>query len=185
MSIDEQISAFSLHSKENLGSWQSSPNMAGLVFNAYTSGTYSSSQVISIESAYLNAIDNGGNKEIDFIREDGVSFNPRVARVAFIQLKEEGLECFETLIFNLNRIDKEVLDFKNQDRNEKLISSFHWLDRARHLHLAPKSKLKELYKIVSVEGELIEDFSKEEKLNLSNKISFFNSRLKNSLSKLG
>lgn len=106
-----------------------------------------------IESAFKYCIENDGLNEIDFIRPEGQSYNPRPARVALILIndcEQHDQELIISAILACSRLsnDKKAnnaleicnypSDNKNYQREEKLIALALHLDRARHFHLSPK-----------------------------------------------
>ncbi len=120
----------------------SSPKLKGTLERLYPKNT-----ALMLADAYMKAMSSGGAIEIDFTREEGVSFNPLPARVALIQLNEAKLDDPETLKTNiLHSIDRPKSD-------PSIVRLFHWFDRARHAHLADKSKRGELMEKLLTESE--------------------------------
>jgi len=119
--------------KEKLKVWDTSPKFAGVL-----SRMFNDSELQQIEKVYLNAVANGGAEELDFIREVGVSHNPRLARVGLIQLQEADILDCKLLLENISYSGDSKDDSATKNPSE-LVSLFHWLDRARHAHLAEKS----------------------------------------------
>jgi len=111
----------------------SSPKLKGVV-----SRLFSDSDFKDLLSVYAEAMSNGGSKELDFAREAGVSFNPRPARVALIQLNEAEVLDLDTLKTNILHSSHQAVS------DPDLVKVFHWLDRARHAHLSDEKHRLEL-----------------------------------------
>ncbi len=120
----------------------SSPKLKGTLERIYPENV-----VLTLKDAYKMAMSSGGATEIDFKREEGVSFNPLPARVALIQLDEAKLDDPETLKTSiLHSIDRPKSDPAS-------VRLFHWFDRARHAHLANSSKKVELMEQLLIQSE--------------------------------
>ena len=116
---------------------------------------------LEIVSAYLFAIGNGGMLELDYVRPDGQSFNPRPARVSAILMKDMHIKNRELIIAAIlacadedSLRSKAAAEFGEELVNMALeaqlaccntlestlqptiIAAALWLDRARHFHLA-------------------------------------------------
>lgn len=122
-----------------------------------------------LDYCFETAILHQGLEEIDFIREEGVSYNPRPARVALILINDAKIQDLQ-LISNsfLANIEKNKLENLKNEKSKipeeffqnallakspffaenlrkeiKIISLALQLDRARHRHLSPRLNNKE------------------------------------------
>lgn len=130
-----------------------SPHLDGLLNRLMKKGSLKHRDYQLIDRAFAISMQHSGKEEIDFIREDGVSFNPRPARAALILIKDAKetsavsiaaiviasvYETTEDLEFDSAVLDlvKESLKdtTKIQSKSAALIACSLWLDRARHLH---------------------------------------------------
>ena len=109
--------------------------------------------------SYKISADLGGMKEQGFEREQGVSYNPRPARLTYILIKDCNISCPITLaaaiICSVQEVKAEALssyklpnevlslcaeakrsihDLVKCSREAKIIAQAVHLDRARHLH---------------------------------------------------
>lgn len=113
-----------------------------------------------LESAFAVALDLGGRGERDFTREEGVSYNPRPARVVYILIincgnsKQEVLAAamlasvceaeIDTTALPLRKEVQELVrqaqlpieQLQSEHNDVKQIAIAVRLDRARHYHLA-------------------------------------------------
>lgn len=122
-----------------------------------------------MDYCFETAIHHQGLEEIDFKREDGVSYNPRPARVALILINDAKIldpqlistsflaNIEKNKLVNLkneeNKIPKEFFQnallakspffYENLRKEIKIISLALQLDRARHRHLSPRLNNKE------------------------------------------
>lgn len=133
----------------------------------------------ALEKAFALSLERGGLFEIDFKREEGVSYNPRPARHCHILLSDCGVRDERTLeasllasTWELNLFSTELFSFDadfprsanlaeeaKQEQpvsaNARLIRLAQLLDRARHVHLSKDpSKLEEVRQKVSFYLEL-------------------------------
>ena len=117
-----------------------------------------------VELSFAHAVSYGGLAELDFEREDGVSFNPRPARVALILLSNaqvtdgevvaagilasssplEALKDLEVserarvLAHAAHALPDEIAELDLTIRAEVAVVALSlWLDRVRHLHQSP------------------------------------------------
>ncbi len=147
---------------------QLSPHLLGTLKRIFTP-----SDLVFIENTFMVAIECGGAGEIDFIRAENSSYNPRPARVALIlidQLQEKDSRVVTSALLatipDLRRelipatvIDEDILNLSllSQLSPEELtaqqahlpaaaskIALAAWLDRIRHFHLAPSETKKTL-----------------------------------------
>jgi hypothetical protein len=104
----------------------------------------------------------GGNDEHGVIREEGVSYNRRIARILTIVLKEAGSSDFETLRLALYACAKDEVTVSEPalDRDIRavrasesaapttlsvaIVSAALILDRSRHLHMTTMSLSEQL-----------------------------------------
>jgi hypothetical protein len=125
----------------------------------------------SIELAYTIASENGGNNEIWFSRKEGVSFNPRAARIGIVLLEGEKktsaeilcsgilssllyhMESYKNIILNYHSNFKYIADYLDTlnfskklhpDNAKVLISLF--IDKMRHMHLCSAEKEERIRK---------------------------------------
>ncbi len=115
-----------------------------------------------LDYCFEMAIIHQGLEEIDFIREEGVSFNPRPARVALILINDAKIKDLQLIsisfLANIKETSLEKLKdeksnipeeffqdalhaqspffYKNLKKEIKMISLALQLDRARHRHLS-------------------------------------------------
>lgn len=127
----------------------------------------------TLEQAFIYAMRNGGGEEYGFLRQPGVSFNPRPARVALILIGDVGICDAEVLaaaiiattgerlegfadgedstrdsVKSLARLAllpvSELESLQTEHKHSgALIALALWLDRARHLHQATSPEVKE------------------------------------------
>lgn len=140
----------------------------------------------AVESFFLLAIQFGGLEELDYIREEGQSFNPRPARILSILIDQANQRS--PLVLSAAsvasvwselppetqaRIPSEVAEVAEQaahisrtimtEEHSKrlkpaiLIALASYLDRARHLHLADASIWREVYEESTVYIDLAEE----------------------------
>lgn len=137
-----------------------------------SSQTFQAEELLTLGAALEVAMENGGGSELDFERVEGVSYNPRPARVALILIKDAGIQnmpviaaallasldakafhaanlerSFDEKIVTLaSRSYENILDLSRENtessKNAVLIAAAHWLDRVRHLHQSPKIELR-------------------------------------------
>lgn len=124
-------------------------------------------EVALLDNAFSLAISHEGLKEIDFQREEGVSYNPRPARVALILinnakvtdnkiiatsflanieaavLKNLVSENIPSEYFQNALLAKNPFLLQNENKEIKLISLALRLDRVRHHHLSKELNSKE------------------------------------------
>lgn len=134
-----------------------SPNLAGALRRAEVKDAQ------MLDQAFGFALEHGGLTELDFEREEDVSFNPRPARVALILLRDAHIKESEVLtaamlatahadlthfrstltaipgrvceLAILAQAEPEILEEKASASAGKIAAALH-LDRARHRHLA-------------------------------------------------
>lgn len=126
-----------------------------------------------LENAFALSIERGGLLELDFEREEGVSYNPRPARHCHILLSDYGSRDLQTLeacllasIWELNPLDfsaaeltylhsrfpdsapllEEVYQEQPASKSARVIKLAQLLDRARHVHLSKDAKKLEKVK---------------------------------------
>ena len=97
----------------------------------------------------------GGNDEHGVIREEGVSYNRRIARILTIVLKEAGCRDFATLRLALYACAKDAVSVNEAELDREIravresvnvppstlsiVSAALILDRSRHLHMTTMS----------------------------------------------
>ena len=99
----------------------------------------------------------GGNDEHGVIREEGVSYNRRIARILTIVLKEAGCRDFATLRLALYACAKDAVSVNEAELDREIravresvnvppstlsvaiVSAALLLDRSRHLHMTTMS----------------------------------------------
>lgn len=129
-----------------------SPHLEGYLKRLIKSGKINS--YADLDEAFTWCMQNGGIDEHDFIREAGVSFNPRPARVAIILMKEEGVQDLDILtaavlsscadkIHNYDNASDEIKSLVSKsmqpasiilEYKPAVIALANRLDRARQLH---------------------------------------------------
>lgn len=123
------------------------------------------------ETAFTLAIQHGGLEELDYQRPEGQSYNPAPARIAQIaindaQRKDPNTIVTSLLIFVSNGLTQEVVaaNFNSSvadlyaacckgpqplllttNIEANILLACAWLDRLRHLHLAPESNKAALH----------------------------------------
>lgn len=100
---------------------------------------------------YCEAADRGGNVELGVAREEGVSFNPRIARVVSLVIQEYALitpDGLRVVAYSTVPLDGEIPVELHSDVSSvrdvtpespewiKCIALALMLDRVRHLHMA-------------------------------------------------
>ena len=122
---------------------------------------FSAAIIDELDSCYIAADAAGGNEELGFIREDGVSYNPRIARVASLLLEERGKDVIANEIAaamwslvtkevpELATLNSEVSDLVKLVRGDLVYASslacvaaiigVRELDTIRHLHMTTRS----------------------------------------------
>ena len=120
-----------------------------------------------IERCFSHAVECGGLQELDFVREEGVSFNPRPARVALILLNNAQVNDAEIVAAGILASSSPLDELKRLDVSERsrvlahaamgtpaeviaiepvirfdvaVVALSLWLDRIRHLHQAADSE---------------------------------------------
>jgi hypothetical protein len=130
---------------------QSSPGVTALI-RRYLGD----SAVTTVSQEYTHAVEGGGNHEPGVVREEGVSFNPRLARILTVLLQEGKVRDLSVLCFALrcagiaeDRDDgplphmyrsvatlREALSESSiSDATIALVASVYCLDAVRHLHM--------------------------------------------------
>lgn len=117
---------------------------------------YPESVISQISLDYCVAADLGGNVELALTREEGGSFNPRIARILSLVIQEceaVDLAILRTAVYGcvayerINAIPPEVVAYVEQVR-AATFQSPSWaqgvslaltLDRVRHLHMMARS----------------------------------------------
>lgn len=101
---------------------------------------------------YKCVVARGGNHELGVVREEGVSYNKRVARALMIIAKEAGCQDVDTLRLGVYscaadvvdtgdlRLDRELLSIRASSnppasQRESVVRGALLLDRCRHLHM--------------------------------------------------
>ncbi len=141
-----------------------SPHLAGVLSRLETSGNPD-----ALAEALTFAINHGALTELDFVRETGISFNPRPARIGLILLNEAGVRRLDPLAAAalacvhrdeqsaaLSNFPTEIWALalsstappEELSGEAQLIALSALLDRARHLHLAPVNLRSELWPLV-------------------------------------
>lgn len=118
----------------------------------------------TLDAAFDFAIQHGGLDEVDFVREEGVSYNPRPARIALILLKDVQTDSFLTLAGGMlaavpaalhlaprSCTDAAALAHRSALPPTELagepaaaIACAVFLDRARHLHQAASDRRRQI-----------------------------------------
>ncbi len=136
-----------------------------------------------IEDCFALAINNGGLLELDYKREEGMSFNPRPARIACILIEDAGARStnaiaagiVSTVWYSLSAKEQDALPDslrrtaelsaadcpskleqleKAEQHEVRLIQLCSYLDRARHLHLADTNVWRSVYDECEAYSEL-------------------------------
>jgi hypothetical protein len=138
-----------------------SPNLSGKLKRKF--------QVIPEEckKAYFLASKLGGNIELDFIREEGVSFNPRAARIGVIlteglpniTIEQITLGILSTLLnretledkaksFDLSQISSHLSEYYQ----EKFLTLYHYFQNLRKnsIDITPMEKEEEIAKLSQI-----------------------------------
>jgi hypothetical protein len=112
---------------------------------------YGKDVVAQFAHDYCEAADRGGNADLGVAREEGVSFNPRIARVISLVIQEYAQitpEVLRVVAYSTVSLDQdvpaEVLSDVSAVRNVtpespewiRCIALALMLDRVRHLHMA-------------------------------------------------
>lgn len=119
-----------------------------------------------LELSFTHAIEKGGLNELDFKREEGVSYNPRPARVALILLSNAQVADAEVIAAGMLASSDPLDDLKHLEVAERarvlahaaleapeeiakidpplrfevaIVALALWLDRVRHLHQSPSA----------------------------------------------
>jgi hypothetical protein len=122
---------------------------------------FSAAIIDELDRHYAAVEEAGGNEELGLTREEGVSFNPRIARVASLLLEERGKDVTANDIAaamwslvtkeasELVTLNPEVSDLVQLVRGDLLQASSHTriaaiigvreLDTIRHLHMTTRS----------------------------------------------
>ena len=122
-----------------------------------------------IERSFAHAVEKGGLTELDFRREEGVSFNPRPARVALILLSNAQVTDAEVIAAGILASSDPLDDLKHLEVAERarvlahaalespdaiasidsairfevaIVALARWLDRVRHLHQSPEASAR-------------------------------------------
>ncbi len=130
---------------------QRSPSLWGELKRRFTP-----TELELLDSSFQSSIHSGGELELDFVRAEGDSFNPRLARIALILLQDAQVTDSNCIIEALNSAatapNSEVAlaaqaifespDGWQSDSHSQatLIALASHLDRARHIHLASADK---------------------------------------------
>jgi hypothetical protein len=147
---------------------QSSPGVTALI-RRYLGD----SGVTAISHEYTRAVMAGGNHEIGVIRDEGVSFNPRLARILTILLQEGKVREISVLCFALRcgqikcdstdnplpsvyrsgyGLREASLETTLSDATIALVASAYCLDAIRHLHMTTFSR--------EIRGKFLEEIEK-------------------------
>lgn len=118
--------------------------------------TFSPDDANLLRIAYQTAWEFGGTEHPQLIREPGVSFNPRSARVASLLIQEGGVTNLEVLSaailgcashIPLNKVPENIRQLflavqngADQSLETELIFAARQLDTLRHLHMFSISK---------------------------------------------
>lgn len=148
---------------------QSSPGVTALI-RRYLGD----SGVTTISQEYTQAVMAGGNDEVEVIREVGVSFNPRLARILMILLQEGKVREISVLCFAMrcgqiqcDRSDtplpvvyRSVHGLREASQETDLsdsavavVASAYCLDATRHLHMTTFSR--------AIQGKFLEEVEKD------------------------
>lgn len=122
---------------------------------------FSAAIIDKLDRHYTAVEQAGGNEELGLTREEGVSYNPRIARVASLLLEERGKDLTENEIAaamwslitkeipELTTANPDVSDLVELVRGDLLQASSHAqvsaiigvreLDTIRHLHMTTRS----------------------------------------------
>lgn len=122
-----------------------------------------------LEVSFAHAVEKGGLTELDFTREEGVSFNPRPARVALILLSNAQVTDPEVIAAGMLASSDPLDDLKHLEVAERarvlahaaleppeviasidpairfevaIVALALWLDRVRHLHQSPDATIR-------------------------------------------
>ncbi|MCB0322268.1 MAG: hypothetical protein KDD69_01810 [Bdellovibrionales bacterium] len=140
-----------------------SPNLAGVLRRMFPAAATE-----QIQQAYTYAIENGGGRECDFERDPEASYNPRPARIALILINNAEVrevdelqaallatvplpsssDGFSDLVRQWAQAAARITSEPSQADPCSVppirIALAHYLDRARHLHLAPPERWPEV-----------------------------------------
>ena len=136
---------------------QSSPGVAALIRRHLGDAA-----VAVLSEAYDRAESLGGNLERGVIREEGVSFNPRMARVLTILLQDGEVRSLPLLRYSLqlgaNKPQRESSEVGEgfSDAERALIAVAYALDRVRHLHMTTLPRAERAALLDSAERTLRE-----------------------------
>jgi hypothetical protein len=107
-------------------------------------------QLASLAADYQECVSLGGNVEPGMTREDGVSFNPRLARILSIMIHDGGVKDFELLRSALYAAcDNSAVS------GSTLVRGVIALDSIRHLHQTDFSEPKRQEILLGVESTLL------------------------------
>lgn len=156
------------------------PGLAGSITRLY--GLDAASQ---LAADYCVAADLGGNVEVGITREEGVSFNPRIARIVSVVIQDCGqvdLNMVRVAVYSSVPVERggavpsnvvdDVVAVRDASATSatwvKGISLALSLDRLRHLHMAQFSQEEKLRVLDEVRGSpmLVPDSGAPEALRL-------------------
>jgi hypothetical protein len=107
-------------------------------------------QLTSLAANYQECVSLGGNVEAGMTREEGVSFNPRLARILSIMIQDGGVKDFELLRSALYAAcDNSAVS------GSTLVRGVIALDSIRHLHQTDFSEPKRQEILLGVESTLL------------------------------
>lgn len=107
-------------------------------------------QLASLAANYQKCVSLGGNVEAGMTREEGVSFNPRLARILSIMIHDGGVRDFESLRSALCAACDSL-----REKSSALVRGVIALDSIRHLHQTDFSEPKRQEILLGVESTLL------------------------------
>jgi hypothetical protein len=107
-------------------------------------------ELAALESDYQRCVSLGGNVEAGMTREEGVSFNPRLARILSIMIHDGGVRDFESLRSALCAACDSL-----REKSSALVKGVIALDSIRHLHQTDFSEPKRQEILLGVESTLL------------------------------
>lgn len=94
-----------------------SPHLQGKLKRKVDTNVFTKSDLQLVDSAFEFSLGFGGERELDFNRAPGVSFNPRPARIALILLNDAGLNDASTVAAAIVATAFDVVDSRYVARN--------------------------------------------------------------------